>query len=63
MKVISKEALKKLIDDLTIEDIHITEPLRVVDLSTLQGKKHELFREGEVKIVISGNVRLPDEEL
>ena len=64
MKVISKEALKKLIDDLTIEDIHITEPITSMDLSTLsEGKIHEHKREGDVKIIISGRVNKPDKEL
>jgi hypothetical protein len=63
MKVIDKEALKKLIDDLTIEDIQITEPIQSIDGSTLQGKEHMHSREGGVKIIIAGRVNKPDDEL
>lgn len=63
MKVIDKEALKQLIDDLVIDDIHVTEPIDAIDGSTLQGKNHILSREGGVKIIITGRVEKPNEQL
>lgn len=63
MKVINREALKQLIEDLVIEDIHITEPTEYMDASTLEGKLHEPNRMGEVKIIISGRVKRPDTQL
>ena len=63
MKIIDKEALKQLIDDLVIDDIHVTEPIDIIDGSTLQGKQHILSREGGVKIVITGRVEKPGEQL
>jgi hypothetical protein len=63
MKVIDKENLKKLIDDLIIDDIHITEPIDAIDASTLQAKEHMLSRAGSVKLTISGRVKKPNEEL
>jgi hypothetical protein len=63
MKVIDKEGLKQLIDDLVIEDIQITEPINALDVGTLQGRAHLLNREGGVKLVITGRVEKPDEQL
>jgi hypothetical protein len=63
MKVIDKEKLKQLIDDLFIEEIQIEEPLKSIDLSTLDGQQHQHRKDGAVKIVISGRVELPDEQL
>jgi len=64
MKVINKEALKQLIEDITIEDIHVTEPIDSLDASTLdKGRTHEHRHIGEVKIIISGRVTYPDEQL
>jgi len=63
MKVIDKKNLKQLIDDLVIEDIHITEPIDTIDASTLQERNHLLRREGPVKITISGRVPKPGEQL
>ncbi|MCJ7696513.1 MAG: hypothetical protein MUO40_13970 [Anaerolineaceae bacterium] len=64
MKLINKEALKQLIDDLVIEDIHITETLDTpIDASTLDGKHHLLNYNGPVKITILGRVPKPGEQL
>ena len=65
MEIIDKEKLKKLIEDLYIEDIHITESiLDVMDLTTLDiGRKHQPRRDGTVKIIISGRVSEPDNQL
>lgn len=64
MKVINKEALKQLIDDMTIEDIHITEPIDSMDVSDLsKGRAHEHRHIGDVKIIVSGRVGLPDQQL
>lgn len=65
MKIVDKENLKKLIDDIVIESFNVIEPLSTpIDTTTLdRGVEHMLNRQGTVKIVIEGRVKFPNEQL
>jgi len=63
MKVINKDQLIQLIQDMEIETVRIEEPLNTIDASYPDKREHFFNRTGEVIITLKGRVSDPDNQL
>lgn len=63
MKIVNKDALSTLIENMEIESINIEQPLDRIDASSPEGKEFLYNKQGYVDIRIKGWVRYPDKEL